>query len=137
MANNTFKLKSAARWHKIRRALEMSKEDTMLEELKKIRQLLEPKPAPAAPPAPKGMWAEFMDFISEYKVMGLAVAFILGVYLGSSDTGFSYRLNHADNKFSHTEHKLGSNSTRAVPHRSFHRGSNNIHNRSFRDIHAR
>src|SRR3989337_4529211 len=54
----------------------------MLEELRKIRALLEPKPAPPAPPAPKGMWAEFMDFISKYRVMGLAVAFIMGVYLG-------------------------------------------------------
>ena len=54
----------------------------MLEELKKIRSLLEPKPAPA-PTAPKGMWAEFMDFISKYKVLGLAVAFIIGVYLGA------------------------------------------------------
>ena len=61
----------------------MAKDDDMLEELKKIRTLLEPKPAPAAPPAPKGLWAEFMDFISKYKVMGLAVAFIIGVYLGA------------------------------------------------------
>jgi large conductance mechanosensitive channel len=43
--------------------------------------LLEPKPAPSPPP-PKGLWAEFMDFLSKYKVMGLAVAFIIGVYLG-------------------------------------------------------
>ena len=61
----------------------MVNDDEMLEELKKIRALLEPKPAPPAPPAPKGMWAEFMDFISKYKVMGLAVAFIIGVYLGA------------------------------------------------------
>ncbi len=54
----------------------------MLEELKRIRELLEPKPAPAAP-APKGLWAEFMDFLSKYKVMGLAVAFIMGIYLGA------------------------------------------------------
>jgi large conductance mechanosensitive channel len=60
----------------------MPKEDEMLEELKKIRTLLEPKPAPVAP-APKGLWAEFMDFLSKYKVMGLAVAFIIGVYLGA------------------------------------------------------
>jgi large conductance mechanosensitive channel len=60
----------------------MPKDDEMLEELKKIRTLLEPKPAPPAP-APKGMWGEFMDFISKYKVMGLAVAFIIGVYLGA------------------------------------------------------
>jgi len=58
----------------------MSKEDEMLKELKRIRELLEPKPAP---PSPKGLWNEFMDFISKYKVMGLAVAFIMGVYLGA------------------------------------------------------
>ncbi len=61
----------------------MAKEDDMLEELKKIRTLLEPKPAPAAAPAPKGLWAEFMDFISKYKVLGLAVGFIMGLYLGN------------------------------------------------------
>jgi large conductance mechanosensitive channel len=60
----------------------LAKEDEMLEELKKIRTLLEPKPAPA-PAAPKGMWAEFMDFISKYKVLGLAVGFIMGLYLGN------------------------------------------------------
>ena len=53
-----------------------------MEELKKIRELLTPKPTPPAPPPPKGMWNEFMDFLSKYKVMGLAVAFILGIYLG-------------------------------------------------------
>ena len=58
----------------------LTKEDDMLEELKKIRMILEPKPAAA--PAPKGLWKEFLDFISKYKVLGLAVAFILGVYLG-------------------------------------------------------
>jgi len=56
------------------------KDEEMLEELKKIRVLLEPKPAP---PPPKGLWAEFKTFIENYKVMGLAVAFIMGVYLGS------------------------------------------------------
>ena len=61
----------------------MSKDNDILEELRNIRQLLEPKPAPAAPPAPKGIRAEFMHFLSEYKVMGLAVAFILGLYLGA------------------------------------------------------
>lgn len=61
----------------------MSKENDILEELRKIRQLLETKPAPAPPPAPKGIRAEFMHFLSEYKVMGLAVAFILGLYLGA------------------------------------------------------
>jgi large conductance mechanosensitive channel len=58
----------------------MSKEDKMLEELRRIRELLEPKPAP---PPPKGLWNEFTDFLSKYKVMGLAVAFIMGLYLGN------------------------------------------------------
>ena len=61
----------------------MAKDDEMLEELKQIRMLLEPKPAPPAPPAPKGLWAEFMDFISKYGVLGLAVGFIMGIYLGN------------------------------------------------------
>jgi large conductance mechanosensitive channel len=61
----------------------MSTDQKVLDELKKIRELLEPKPAPPTPPPPKGMWKEFMDFISKYKVMGLAVAFIFGVYLGA------------------------------------------------------
>jgi large conductance mechanosensitive channel len=60
----------------------MPKDDEMLEELKKIRELLEPKPAPPAPSPPRGLWKEFLDFISKYKVMGLAVAFIMAVYLG-------------------------------------------------------
>ena len=60
----------------------MSKNDEMLEELKRIRLLLEPKPAPPPPPPPKGLWKEFTDFLSKYKVIGLAVAFIMGVYLG-------------------------------------------------------
>lgn len=58
----------------------MPKEDKMLEELRRIRELLEPKPAP---PPPEGIWNEFTDFLSKYKVMGLAVAFILGIYLGA------------------------------------------------------
>jgi large conductance mechanosensitive channel len=61
----------------------LAKDDDMLEELRQIRKLLEPKPAPPAPPPPKGLWKEFMDFLSKYKVIGLAVAFIMGVYLGS------------------------------------------------------
>ena len=58
----------------------MLKEDKMLEELKRIRDLLEAKPAP---PPRKGLWNEFMDFLSKYKVMGLAVAFIMAIYLGA------------------------------------------------------
>ncbi|MGB9717851.1 MAG: MscL family protein [Thermoproteota archaeon] len=60
-----------------------SKEDEIVEELRKIRQLLEPKPAPPAPPAPKGLLEEFKAFISKYRVLGMAVAFILGLYLGA------------------------------------------------------
>jgi len=55
----------------------------MLEELKKIRDLLTPKPAPPPAPPPKGLVNEFKEFLSKYKVMGMAVAFILGLYLGS------------------------------------------------------
>ena len=58
----------------------MPKENEMFEELKKIRELL--TPAPAAP-SEKGLWNEFKGFIKNYKVMGLAVAFIMGIYLGA------------------------------------------------------
>jgi large conductance mechanosensitive channel len=58
------------------------KDDEILEELRQIRKLLEPKPAPPAPSPKKGLWNEFIDFISRYKVLGLAVAFIMGVYVG-------------------------------------------------------
>jgi large conductance mechanosensitive channel len=61
--------------------MQMSKEDEILKELKQIRELLAAKPAPP-PPTPKGLWNEFKDFLDKYKVMGLAVAFIMGVYLG-------------------------------------------------------
>ena len=61
----------------------MSKDDQMIDELKKIRELLETKPVPPAPAKPKGMMNEFKDFIEKYKVMGMAVAFIIGLYLGA------------------------------------------------------
>jgi len=60
----------------------MPKEDEMLKELQQIRELLAAKPA-SPPPEPKGMWNEFKTFLENYKVMGLAVAFIMGLYLGS------------------------------------------------------
>ena len=60
----------------------MSSNAEMLEELRKIRELLTPKPAAPAPPPPKGLVGEFKTFLSQYKVLGLAVAFILGLYLG-------------------------------------------------------
>jgi large conductance mechanosensitive channel len=60
----------------------MAKEDEILKELTQIRELLAAKPDPPPPP-PKGLWNEFKDFLSQYKVMGLAVAFIMGLYLGT------------------------------------------------------
>jgi large conductance mechanosensitive channel len=54
----------------------------MLAELRRIRELLTQAPPPPPPPAPKGISAEFKAFLSTYKVLGLAVAFILGLYLG-------------------------------------------------------
>ncbi|HRR55229.1 MAG TPA: MscL family protein [Candidatus Methanomethylicus sp.] len=62
------------------RSTTMATDEEILSELRSIRKLLEPKPAP---PPPKGLVAEFRDFLSKYKVMGLAVAFILGLYLGT------------------------------------------------------
>ena len=61
----------------------MSSNEEMLAELRKIRELLTQAPPPAPPPAPKGISAEFKAFLSTYKVLGLAVAFILGLYLGA------------------------------------------------------
>jgi len=58
----------------------MSTDTAVLEELREIRKLL--TPAPAAEP-PKGLVNEFVAFISGYKVLGLAVAFILGIYIGN------------------------------------------------------
>ena len=58
----------------------MDNDNEILEELKKIREAVEKAP-PAAPP--KGMWNEFKDFLKSYKVLGLAVAFVLGLYLGA------------------------------------------------------
>lgn len=64
-------------WHFIRG--DRMSNDAMLEELREIRKLLTPPPKP---PEPKGLINEFIAFISNYKVLGLAVAFILGIYIG-------------------------------------------------------
>lgn len=53
-----------------------------MEELRKIREAVTPKPAPPPPPPPKGLWAEFMDFIGKSGVLGLAIGFIMGLYIG-------------------------------------------------------
>ena len=58
----------------------MGSDQEMLEELRQIKKLLEPKPAP---PGATGFVGEFKEFVMKYKVMGLAVAFILGLYLGA------------------------------------------------------
>lgn len=61
----------------------MDSNEEVLAQLRKIAGLLEKPPAPPAPPAPKGISQEFKAFLSQYKVLGLAVAFILGLYLGN------------------------------------------------------
>jgi large conductance mechanosensitive channel len=60
--------------------MDMSLDQQILDELKKIREAVEPKPGP---PPPKGLWAEFMDFIGKAGVLGLAVGFIMGTYIGT------------------------------------------------------
>jgi large conductance mechanosensitive channel protein len=57
----------------------LDREDEILAELKKISAALEKAPPPQAP---KGLWNEFKDFLSKYKILGLAVAFILALYAG-------------------------------------------------------
>jgi len=58
-------------------------DEEMLAELREIKKLLTPAAPAPPPPAPKGIGPEFKAFLSQYKVLGLAVAFILGVYLGN------------------------------------------------------
>lgn len=57
----------------------MSNDGQMMEELTKIRELLTPKPAP---PKPENFREEFKAFLEKYKVFGMAVAFIMGIYIG-------------------------------------------------------
>jgi large conductance mechanosensitive channel len=58
----------------------MDNDEAILAELRKIAELLQ---KPPAPPKPKGMAQEFKAFLAQYSVLGLAVAFILGLYLGA------------------------------------------------------
>lgn len=60
----------------------MTVDSEILVELKKIREALAPTPPPEAPKKKKNLIEEFKDFIMKYKVLGLAVAFIMGQYLG-------------------------------------------------------
>jgi large conductance mechanosensitive channel len=55
----------------------------MLEELKKITMLLTPKPAPPAPPKPKGFFNEFMAFIKTGNLLAVAIAFVMGGLISS------------------------------------------------------
>jgi large conductance mechanosensitive channel len=59
----------------------MNSDQEILEELRKIREAVTPKP-PVPPAKPKGIWAEFIDFIGKAGVIGLAVGFIMGTYIG-------------------------------------------------------
>jgi large conductance mechanosensitive channel len=59
----------------------MTLEQEMLDELRKIREAVTPKPAPPAPRSPKGFVAEFVDFTGKSGVVGLAIGFIMGLYI--------------------------------------------------------
>jgi large conductance mechanosensitive channel len=59
--------------------ISMAADSQMLEELRKIREAVTPKPAP---PPPKGIWAEFKDFLGKAGALGLAIGFIMGTYIG-------------------------------------------------------
>ena len=54
-------------------------EQEILEELRRIREAVTPKPES---PPPKGLWAEFKDFIGKAGVLGLVIGFIMGLYIG-------------------------------------------------------
>jgi large conductance mechanosensitive channel len=59
----------------------VNNDEEILAELRKIRESVEKAPPP--PPAPKPtLWSEFKEFLSKYKIFGLAIAFIIGLYVG-------------------------------------------------------
>ncbi len=53
-------------------------DNQVVEELVKIRELLEPKPEPPKKEEETGLWTEFIGFINKYGVIGLAIGFIIG-----------------------------------------------------------
>jgi hypothetical protein len=65
-----------------------------------IKTVLTPKPAPPSPPPPKGLLNEFKAFLSQYKVMGMAVAFIdrilVYIFTGKMDRSNLYYLEFHD-----------------------------------------
>ncbi|MBY9019910.1 MAG: MscL family protein [Candidatus Lokiarchaeota archaeon] len=56
----------------------MTLDSELLEELKKIRELLTPVPPPPKE-KPKNLAREFLEFIKKFQILGLASAFILGL----------------------------------------------------------
>jgi large conductance mechanosensitive channel len=60
----------------------LSNDEEILSELRKIREAVEKAPTPPPPPK-QTLWEEFKDFLSKYKIFGLAIAFIIGMYLGT------------------------------------------------------
>lgn len=65
----------------------VSMDQEILEELRKIREAVTAKPAPPKV-KPKGFIAEFVDFIGKAGVIGLAVGFIMGTYIGKVVSAF-------------------------------------------------
>jgi large conductance mechanosensitive channel len=68
-------------FHKAANVMQMNNDEQILEELRKIREAVTPKPTPE-PEKPRGIRAEFMAFIGKAGVLGLAVGFIMGTYIG-------------------------------------------------------
>ncbi|MDG6940075.1 MAG: MscL family protein [Nitrososphaerota archaeon] len=61
--------------------METNDSDAVLLELRKIGATLATA-FPAPPPPPKGLKEEFMAFLGKAGVLGLAVGFIMGTYMG-------------------------------------------------------
>ena len=65
--------------------------EDLIEEVKQIRALLTPPPEPEPEPEQKKkvfrrvkkMGEDFLDFLKKYKIIGLAVAFIMAAYVGA------------------------------------------------------
>ena len=70
--------------------------EALIEEVKEIRKLLTPPPEPEPEPEPEkkkgwrkvtgkvtGFGKDFLDFLKKYKIIGMAVAFIMAIYLGA------------------------------------------------------
>ena len=73
--------------HKIPFLILMTYEEKILKELTKIRSILEPEEEKTPPPKEKrkvvAFKDDFLEFLKKYRVMGLAVAFIMALYLGA------------------------------------------------------